>query len=180
MKLIVAGPGDFELALGRKTPANVEVIGPVGVEKRKDLLARAKAVLSLTRPYETFGLVAVEAMLSGTVPIAANSGGFQDTIDSGFNGYRIDHNNINAGVHAVENLDKINPFDLRDAGLRYSKEYVAFRYGGYLKNLGCALRGDNIDPILEPDWTNRRLKVEWPAEWLSPVSTSKVEKIEKV
>ena len=40
MKLIVAGPGDFKEAVGRKPSKNIEVIGPVGAEERKNLLSR--------------------------------------------------------------------------------------------------------------------------------------------
>ncbi|MCY3744459.1 MAG: glycosyltransferase [Candidatus Poribacteria bacterium] len=160
MKLIVAGPGDLEASIGRKPGPNVEVLGYVGADERRNLLSHAKAVLSLARVYETFGGVAIEALISGTVPIVANSGGFLDTIQHGYNGYRVDSNNIDAAVHAVENLDKIDPYVLRDSGLRFSREYLAPQHNAYLQRI------DSGKPVIVSDWLDSRQKVEWPEEWM--------------
>ena len=174
MKLIVAGPGDFEAAVGRKPGANVEVLGrAVGVEERRDLLSRARAVLSLARVHETFGGAAIEGLLSGTVPIVANSGGFLDTIQSGYNGYRVDSNNIAAAVRAVENIDKIDPYTLRDSGLRFSREQLALRHNAYLQ---CVDKGE---PVIVSDWDDPRRKIEWPDGWMTPVDQKQKEEKKK-
>lgn len=169
MKLIMAGPGSFEDAVGKKPSKNIEVLGPVGHEKRRDLLSHAKAVFSLSRVHETFGGGAIEALLSGTVPIVANTGGFLETICSGYNGYRIPFNDISAGIDAVENIDKIDPYTLRDAGLRYSREQCALKHNAYLQNLDRILRDNSNEPLTEPDWVDYNKKIEWPDEWMAPI-----------
>ncbi|MYK43364.1 MAG: glycosyltransferase family 4 protein, partial [Gammaproteobacteria bacterium] len=52
MKLIVAGPGDYEAETGKDKDSSeyVEVIGTVGPDKRRELLANARAILCLTYP----------------------------------------------------------------------------------------------------------------------------------
>lgn len=169
MKLIVAGPGDFEQAVGKKNGSNVEVLGAVGPDERRDLLSYSKAVLSLSHPHETFGLVAIEGLLSGTVPIVANSGGFLDTIRSGWNGYRVDYRNIEQGVRAVEAVDNIDPYVLRDAGLRFSMEQCALRHNTYLQNIDRDLKGIKTAPLEELDCQYYDHKITWPDGWMDPV-----------
>lgn len=165
IKLVVAGPGDFEAVVGRKPAPNIEVLGrSVGVEERRDWLSRAKAVICPARVFETFGGVAIEALLSGTIPVVANSGGFVDTIQHGYNGYRVDSNNIAAAVKVVDNLDKIDPYVLRDSGLRFSREYLALQHNAYVQGI------DRGEPVIVPDWYDSRGKVEWPDAWMTPVA----------
>ena len=175
MKLIVAGPGDLEATLGRKPASNIEVLGrSVGVEERRDLLSRAKALLCLARVFETLGGAAIEALLSGTTPIVANSGGFLDTIQHRYNGYRVDSNNIDAAVHAVENLDKIDPYVLRDSGLRFSREYLAPQHNAYLQRI------DRGKPVIISDWLDPRRKIEWPNGWMTPIEKQDVTVVNEV
>ena len=175
MKLIVAGPGDFEAAVGKKPGKNVEVLGPVGVEERRHLLSNARVVFSLSGVHETFGGAAIEALLSGTLPLVANTGGFLDTIQSGYNGYRIPFNNIDAGVEVIKN-NRIDPYILRDAGLRFSREQCALKHNAYLQNLDSLLRENSRDPVMEPDWVDYSKKIEWPDGWMTPVDNLKGDK----
>ncbi len=77
-KLVIAGSGPMEEKLRRDAPRNIEfVIGPSDEEFRK-LLAGADALLF--PGVEDFGMVAVEAMASGTPVIAYEKGGARDFI----------------------------------------------------------------------------------------------------
>ena len=178
MKLVVAGAGDFEKELGIKPGKHVEVVGPVGVEERRDLLSKALALLCPSEYWEPFGGVHVEAMLSGTPPISSNVGGFVDTIRSGYNGYRLSMNQIEEGIWTCENLDKIDPFVLRDFGLRFSNEQIALRYNDYFQNLTRAVRHNGeTDYVLNPgrknlDWIDYDRKIEWPVGWTTPVDVA--------
>ena len=169
MKLIVAGPGDFKQAVGKNPSSNVEVVGIVGSDERRELLANALAVLSLSDVDETFGGVAIEALLSGTVPIVANTGGFRDTIVSGYNGYRVDSRNISAGVQAVEKISEINPYTLRNTGLRFSMEQCALRHNAYLQNIDGELKSDNFEKVEELDWNDMTGKIDFPKAWMVPI-----------
>lgn len=182
LKLVVAGPGDFEKELKMKVPKHVEIVGPVGPEKRRGLLSNAMALLCITDYWEPFGGVHIEAMLSGTPPIASDNGGFVHTIRSGWNGYRLNMNQIEQGVWACKNLDKIDPYVLRDFGLRFSNEQIALRYYEYFDSLTKLIQhnGDMLE-IENPnrdnlDWLDYDRKIEWPDGWMVPVDDRKGEK----
>lgn len=176
MKLVVAGPNedDFEEAVGSPPSDNVELLGPIGPERRKDELSKAKAVLSLTHIHETFGGAAVEAMISGTVPIVANSGGFLDTVKNGYNGYRVDPHDVDAGVQAVKSVDDIDPYNLRESGLHLSRERVALMYDQYLQYLSS--NGKVSKPSYQRCWESE--KNEWPEGWMIPVGNNDKSNVE--
>lgn len=70
---------------------------------------RASLVLNLSdkrRIVETFGLTAIEAMAAGLPTIVPTVGGISDLIEDGFNGYKIDVENIDQiKIKIVEILD---------------------------------------------------------------------------
>lgn len=187
MKLIVAGPGDFEAETGKQKDFSqyVEVLGPVGPEKRRELLSDASAILCLTYPCETFGNVAIEAMLSGTVPITSNNGGFLENIQNGYNGFRVNCNDVDEAIKAVENIDKIDPHNLRKAGLRFSREQVALQYNSYLQYLDRQVKGNITDPsrsYYTRCWESSVIdgldEIEWPTDWLRPIDNNAPKSIE--
>jgi len=178
-RLIVAGTGDFEKEFG-KPPGHVEVLGPVGVEERRDLISKALSVLTISQYWEPFNIVRIEAMLSGTVPITSDYGGFIDTVRSGYNGYRLNMNQVEEGVWACQNLDKIDPYNLRDFALRFSKEQNALRFNQYFQNLNRVrlhendLFGIENSDRQDLDWIDFDRKIEWSAEWMQPVDSKEV------
>lgn len=172
MKLIIAGPGDLEEVINRKIPQNVEVRGAVGLEERKELLSKASALLCLSELYETLGMAAIEAMLSGTVPIASNRGAFLETIESGYNGYLVDFRNTSEAADAIKNAHTIDPFNLRDAGLRYSREYLSPRYNAYLQNIYYSEK--EMKPTFK-NWNHGKEKINWPNGWMTPIDEKQVE-----
>jgi glycosyltransferase involved in cell wall biosynthesis len=74
MRLIVAGPGDRELA------PDAEHVGIVGPAERAELMGSAVAVLCPTVYIEPFGGVAVEAQMCGTPAITTDWGAFTETV----------------------------------------------------------------------------------------------------
>lgn len=129
-KLVVVGPGvrhhqQGEIITGEfLLKGDVEYAGVAGIEERKDLLARAHAVLTPTRYIEPFGGTAVEAMMSGTPSIATDWGAFTETVLEGVSGYRM--RTIREGVQAVERVAHLDPQTIQDyARSRYSLDAVA-------------------------------------------------------
>ena len=174
-KLIVAGPGDFEQVYGFKPWNNVECVGVVGVEERRELLSRASALLCPSIYWEPFGHIHIEAMLSGTPPIASDLGGFVHTIRSGYNGFRVGMNIYEQGVWAANNIDKIDPYNLRDFGLRFSNEQIAPRYEEYFQSLTDMIKNDDNPYWIENedrsslDWIDYDRKVDWAKELMTPI-----------
>lgn len=176
-KLIIAGPGDYEKEIGEKLPSNVELFGPATPEERRELLSKARALFCISKYWEPFGGVHIEAMLSGTPPIASNKGVFQITIRPGYNGYRLGMNEVEEGVWAANNIDKIDPYDLRDFGLRFSNEQISLKYDHYFQSLDAAIKnGGDIYGIEnndrdDLDWIDYDRKIEWPEGWMTPVDS---------
>lgn len=74
----------------RMTHEGVTALGPVGPEQKRQLLARARALLAPIAWNEPFGLVLIEAMLSGTPPIAFRRGSAPELIEPGVTGFLVE------------------------------------------------------------------------------------------
>ena len=180
-KLIVAGPGDFEKNLKVKPSKNVEIFKSsdgssiANVKERKELLANALGLFCISDCFECLGNTAIEAMLSGTPPISSDVGGFTYTIRSGYNGYRLGLNRVEQGIWAAKNVDKIDPYNLRDFGLRFSNEQTALRYHEYFTSLNNKIKNEAEDyELLNPDrnnldWLDYDRKIDWNESWMTPV-----------
>lgn len=84
-KLIIAGQGDIEVA--PEYQKYIEFVGFADVEKRKELMGKAKLFIAPTLYLEPFGGVVVEAMLSGTPVLASNAGAFPELVRNGETGF---------------------------------------------------------------------------------------------
>lgn len=177
-KLIVAGQGGaeaFEKEHGFKAWDNVEFVGEVKPQQRRDLISKAEVLFCMSRYWEAFGGVHVEAMLSGTPPIATDKGGYVHTIRHGYNGYRVGLNLYEQGLWAAQNLSKLDPYNIRDFGLRFSNEQIALRYDEYFSSL-TRMHQNNGNPywVENPergnlDWLDYDRKIEWADGWMTPV-----------
>lgn len=134
-RLIVAGQGNFS--------GYGEYIGVVGVEKRGELMSKAKAVFVPSLYIEPFGGVHAEAMLCGTPVITTNFGVFTETVVNGVNGYRCDmFRDFVAAAKAVEKFSTAKRKKIRaDAQKRFSTTTVAKQYDEYFNRL-ATLWGD--------------------------------------
>ena len=128
-RLIVAGQGNFS--------GYGEYIGVVGVEKRGELMSKAKAVFVPSLYIEPFGGVHAEAMLCGTPVITTNFGVFTETVVNGVNGYRCDmFRDFVAAAKAVEKFSTAKRKKIRaDAQKRFSTTTVAKQYDEYFNRL---------------------------------------------
>ncbi len=88
MKLVVAGQGGPHSIGLAEWPDHVEFVGYVGIEERKQLMAKAQCGFLLSTYWEPFGGTAVEMMLSGCVPICTDMGAMTEYIVDGVNGFR--------------------------------------------------------------------------------------------
>lgn len=147
VKLKIAGQGvtEYVPATG-KNPAkivapeitlegrNIEYVGTVGVQERKELMAKARAVFVPTQYIGPFEGVHVEAMLSGTPVITSDWGVFNETVADGVTGFRV--RTLGEAMWAAKEATKLDPKKIRTYALeRFSLDVLKYRYQDYFTQL---------------------------------------------
>jgi glycosyltransferase involved in cell wall biosynthesis len=84
----------------------IRYVGPVGVQGKNELFARALALLHLNTIPERFGLVLAEANAAGVPVIAMDLGSCREVIKNGQTGFLV--NNVNEAVETLPRLSKID------------------------------------------------------------------------
>ena len=147
MPLVVAGPGAVSQTENSVTADEIHIepcqyVGPVGVEKRAELMAGAAALLAPTTYIEPFGGVAVEAMMCGTPAVTFDVGAFTETIPHGLAGYRF--HTLEEGVRYTKKALELNNDQIRDYALsRYSLDAVRPLYNDWF---------DRLDGLWDGGW----------------------------
>lgn len=125
---------------------SIRYIGEVDGEEKRALLARARALLLPVRWPEPLGLVAIEALASGTPVIASRLGGLGEIV-SAETGFLCD--TYEEFVEAIMNIDRIKPEDCRKRAAEcFSAEVMARNYLKYFERI--LEKGDlGEEPLVE-------------------------------
>jgi glycosyltransferase involved in cell wall biosynthesis len=110
LKLVIAGdfidPAFYREKLKRELTADIRYIGPVGGEDKRKLLSGARALIFPTLWPEPFGLVAVEAMASGTPVLSTYNGAMCEIMVNGVTGYLCETvSEMESGVDLLRRID---------------------------------------------------------------------------
>lgn len=89
-RLLIAGDGPERAALERLAPKNVVFLGQLGRDDLQRMSTAAWVQVVPSIGFESFGLVAVEAMLRGQAVIASRIGGLPEIIDSANTGILVE------------------------------------------------------------------------------------------
>lgn len=116
-RLKIAGTGPLEERLDRHAGDNVEVLGFVSEEEKRDLLARCDGLV-FNSDREAFGIVPVEAFASGKPVVGINEGFTRYQIQSGVNGVPFDRGGLRRGVARLYEQDW-DPDAIRETATRY-------------------------------------------------------------
>ena len=115
-------------------PEHVEYVGYIGVEQRKRLMARAKAVVCFSRFVEPFCGVHVEAMMSGTPVITCDWGAMTEFNVHGVTGFRC--RTLDEMIEAAKNIHTINPEACRNWAMsNFSVEVIGPKYEHYFERI---------------------------------------------
>lgn len=103
-RLTIIGDGPEINRLRAAAPANVSFAGRQNAATVRRAMAGARAVIVPSRWFETFGLVAVEAMMTGTPVIASRVGALPDIVDEGITGLLVTAGDVGELTDAVLRL----------------------------------------------------------------------------
>jgi len=121
-ELVVVGTGSEEEKLKSKAVDNIKFVGEITDKQLARYYLEAKGLIFPQE--EDFGIVAVEAISSGTAVIAYNKGGILDIVKSGVNGVLFDKQTKSGLVQAVKKFDTMifTPPGVAETAREFSKD----------------------------------------------------------
>lgn len=124
----------------------VTYVGEAGAEAKRELLARARAVLFPICWDEPFGLVMAEALACGTPVVAFRRGSVPEIVDDGATGFVVD--DVEGMVRAIGRVEGIEPARCREAAeTRFDVSRMVAEYEDLFLDLaGGAARPPALTP----------------------------------
>jgi glycosyltransferase involved in cell wall biosynthesis len=132
VRLCLAGQGQLDKF---QLSPNVEYAGFIeNINARNDLLRKARAIFAPTQVPEPFGMVVIEALMSGVPVITSDWGAFPETVDHGLTGYRC--TTLSEYAAAANNIDNISRRECRRvAEKRFSSAVAGYLYQSYFERI---------------------------------------------
>ena len=123
-RLLIAGDGPERAALEGRAPRNVEFLGQLARHDLERIASEAWIQVVPSIGFESFGLVAVEAMLRGQAVIASCSGGLPEIVDPSATGILVEPGDAAALTESLCALlrDRARCQALGSAGQRVAEE----------------------------------------------------------
>ncbi len=130
--LVIAGIVQDEAYFEREVAPHLEggdvtFVGPVGADRRAEVLGGAHALLHLIGFDEPFGFSVAEALACGTPVVAYDRGSMRELIDHGTTGFVVD--GIDAAVDAVGRAGSLDRGHIRAAAVdRFDRDRMVDAY----------------------------------------------------
>lgn len=153
-RLIVAGDGPERDALESMAAENVEFVGFVSEERKRNLLAGARAFIFNARD-EDFGIAPVEALAAGTPLLGVNEGMTQYQVVPGKNGYRHDRDDGLEGIR--ESIEQFESSDVEWSAEKIASFADRFSIKNFQKEIREAVRTAVNRADTTPEWYKQYL-----------------------
>jgi len=138
----------FDEEVRPRLDARRRFLGPVGLDRKRRLLAAARCLLIPSLAEETSSLVAREALAAGTPVVAFDRGALRETIEHGRTGYLV-RDAAEMG-EAIARVEAIDPDTCRAvARQRFSSDRMIEQYLAVYHRLAASARSsDNSSPVV--------------------------------
>lgn len=128
IRLLVAGPGDIEEVLAQAPEGvsdHVFSLGMISATQKPDVLASGDIYIAPNTGGESFGIVLLEAMASGTPVLASNLTAFQRVLDNDRAGRTFINEDINDCAQQIIALlkDEVLRSELKSSGQHRAQEF---------------------------------------------------------
>lgn len=146
LPLVIIGEGPERENLESRALSNIKFLGHVSDLERNFLMAKARFVI--VAALEDYGLVPIEANVSGTPVISYGAGGVLDTQIPGKTGVFFDRKTPESLLKAIDKANQIawNYSDIREHALKYFSENVFFEK--VVQTIEEIYFGKKMSPIL--------------------------------
>jgi glycosyltransferase involved in cell wall biosynthesis len=117
----------FDSQITPRLKTHIQFIGPVGGQRKAQLLAGAKCLLIASQVAETSSLLAMEALAAGTPVIAWRSGALPEIVADGRTGVVV--SSVEGMVDAISRVNSIDRYNCRrEAERRFDARAMVSKY----------------------------------------------------
>jgi glycosyltransferase involved in cell wall biosynthesis len=138
IRLKLAGTGDLafwrESATSYGIAEQVDFIGWADGERKLNLFRQA-SIFCLPSHFESFGIAALEAMLTKTPIVSTRLGGFLDLVEDGIDGCLVEKGDVNGLANCIERLWCDEALAHTMGGIAYKKAKSTFSAAASLNKL---------------------------------------------
>jgi glycosyltransferase involved in cell wall biosynthesis len=117
----------YDTEIEPRLGCGVRFLGPLGLDRKRRLLAAARCLVVPSRAPETSSLVTMEALAAGTPVVAFRAGALPEIVEPGRTGFVVE--TIEEMAEALRNVERLDPRECRRAAEeRFSSEIMIGRY----------------------------------------------------
>jgi glycosyltransferase involved in cell wall biosynthesis len=124
----------FREEIAPRLGGGVRFLGPLGLRRKRRLLAAARCLVVPSRIAETSSLVAMEALACGTPVVAFRAGALPEIVDPARTGFLV--SSVHEMAQAIRDAGALDPAECRrEAERRFSSEIMICRYFNLYRQL---------------------------------------------